>query len=567
MDDFTLQRSVFRHIAKTRPSFDQGMKYVLGRISEAPHGSLWTPCVAKAPKLLAGMLDSWVAWMDRLDKAMPVPENTEVLWFEVPSELNPALTSVSAYDTLGPASEAYGMDEPPTWPENEDGTTHESGLWRMPQLDQLLALAGWETADDELMGRLRSGVYALHYAATALQVLNGLPRTSMATRWMKRPKGLSVAIGWASGDCDPLGTVVDRAWQKMRRAKAILTASSPREIDIETFGFNLRKYLAAGGDPNARNSEGQPAMIAALPLSLQDVRALKDAGADFTALDSQGNSILTRSWLEPFTVIRRLIRCGANPDTVNGKGMPALFEFRSRPWKDIRELILLGANPKRKEGDTTFLDVAIPYGNIPRSGLDWLWKRGVRFGPTSPFETIAKWGFLDQWPRKSMRERLDFCLAKKVPIDSPKTCTPLWTAILHHAYDLVSYEKHLAEQSKQGAAPWQPLNHDHAWIARLLLERGANPNARFRPGQPPLVPMNATPLMVQRYDDDKLVKALLKHGADPTLKSAEGKTALDYARRAQKRKDRLANVGVDAVVKQLERAEAKWTGKPPKRGK
>lgn len=103
--------------------------------------------------------------------------------------------------------------------------------------------------------------------------------------------------------------------------------------------------------------------------------------------------------------------------------------------------------------------------------------------------------------------------------------------------------------------------------ASILLELGANPNARYAPGHSSLVPANATPLMVQRYDDDKLVKALLKHGADPTLKSAEGKTALDYARRAQKRKDRLANVGVDAVVKQLERAEAKWTGKPPKPGK
>jgi ankyrin repeat protein len=567
MDDFTLQRSVFRHIAKTRPSFDQGIKYVLGRISEAPHGSLWTPCVAKAPKLLAGMLDSWVAWMDRLDKTMPLPENTEVLWFEVPSELNPALTSVSAYDTLGPASEAYGMDEPRTWPENEDGTTHESGLWSMPQLDQLLALAGWETADDELMGRLRPGVYALHYAATALQVLNGLPRTSMAARWMKRPKGLSVAIGWASGDCDPLGTVVDRAWQKMRRAKAILTASSPREIDIETFGFNLRKYLAAGGDPNARNSKGQPAMIAALPLSLQDVRALKGAGADFTAVDAEGGSVLTQNWMEPFPVIRELIRCGANPDTVDNKGKPALFAFRSQPWKEIKELIDLGANPNRSQGDTTFFDVVICYGNIPRSGLEWLWKRGVRFGPVSPFQRIAEWGFLGSWPRKSVSERLDFCLSKKIPIDAPQDCTPLWTALLSHAKEVLNQEHEMEKQAKRGDTPRRPAGYQHDWIATLLLKRGANPNARYAPGHSSLVPANATPLMVQRYDDDKLVKALLKHGADPTLKSAEGKTALDYARRAQKRKDRLANVGVDAVVKQLERAEAKWTGKPPKPGK
>jgi hypothetical protein len=567
MDDFTLQRSVFRHIAKTRPSFDQGIKYVLGRISEAPHGSLWTPCVAKAPKLLAGMLDSWVAWMDRLDKTMPLPENTEVLWFEVPSELNPALTSVSAYDTLGPASEAYGMDEPRTWPENEDGTTHESGLWSMPQLDQLLALAGWGSPNSDVQRRLRPGVYALHYAATALLVLNGLPRTLLAKRLSKQPKGLSATVGWASGDCDALGTLTGRSWQKLRRATPIHASPTPYQLDIESLGFDARKFLAAGGDPNACSKAGDPVMIAAMDLDVATIRALKAAGADFRATGKNGWSVLFRHWTSDLRILRELLASGADPNAKANNGMPVLYQFSSRDWAVVKMLIDHGANPNaRYQG--TFLDSCIGYASIPIHGLEALWRMGVRFsGSFEPVCRVVSRGFILFPSRKAVRDRIRFCIRHGHSLQSPPARPPLWTCLLHHADEIVEMQRKLKGILAEFGRIVGTWDYQYDTHASILLELGANPNARHAPGHSSLVPANATPLMVQRYDDDKLVKALLKHGADPTLKSAEGKSALDYARRAQKRKDRLANVGVDAVVKQLERAEAKWTGKPAKPGK
>lgn len=73
----------------------------------------------------------------------------------------------------------------------------------------------------------------------------------------------------------------------------------------------------------------------------------------------------------------------------------------------------------------------------------------------------------------------------------------------------------------------QPLHaavaSHNAETTALLLERGAEPNARQQAGYTPL--MSAA--SAGRSD---LVDVLLRHGADPRLTSDEGKTAADMAR-------------------------------------
>jgi hypothetical protein len=63
--------------------------------------------------------------------------------------------------------------------------------------------------------------------------------------------------------------------------------------------------------------------------------------------------------------------------------------------------------------------------------------------------------------------------------------------------------------------------------------------------------------MVRRYQSTKLVKALLDAGADPTIRSAEGKTALDYARLSARKGDILANLHIGQVIAVLEAATPK----------
>ena len=69
--------------------------------------------------------------------------------------------------------------------------------------------------------------------------------------------------------------------------------------------------------------------------------------------------------------------------------------------------------------------------------------------------------------------------------------------------------------------------------------------------------------MVRRYSTDRLVRALLSHGADPHARCAKGKTALEYAREASKTPQRPGHEGAAKVARLLELAMAA----PPKRRK
>ncbi len=78
-----------------------------------------------------------------------------------------------------------------------------------------------------------------------------------------------------------------------------------------------------------------------------------------------------------------------------------------------------------------------------------------------------------------------------------------------------------------GVNGWTPLHHaihkNQIGSVRVLLELGADVNAR--------VPHSVTPLMMAAgYGYDPIVRLLLEHNADPTIKDVHGETAIDYAR-------------------------------------
>jgi hypothetical protein len=79
-------------------------------------------------------------------------------------------------------------------------------------------------------------------------------------------------------------------------------------------------------------------------------------------------------------------------------------------------------------------------------------------------------------------------------------------------------------------------------IAVMLIARGADVNARERSG--------CTPLHIAAYRGyAEAVKVLLAHGADPTLKCADGQTPLAYAR---ERRGTGGDEGRERVAKLLE---------------
>ncbi|EFH84429.1 ankyrin repeat domain-containing protein [Ktedonobacter racemifer] len=83
----------------------------------------------------------------------------------------------------------------------------------------------------------------------------------------------------------------------------------------------------------------------------------------------------------------------------------------------------------------------------------------------------------------------------------------------------------IARNSQQVTPLHSAIAGGHFAIARVLVERGANVNARQERG--------FTPLMeAARNGDAPLVDYLLQHGADPTLAKDDGHTAADCAREA-----------------------------------
>lgn len=216
MDPFTLQRRVCREILKTRPSAERGMAAALKAVAAAPGGKAWAKAEAAAPDW-AALEARWVAWFDALLKEAPPPEPTALLWFERPSDLNPALTSVSGYAELDTADEAWGLEAGRHWPVEESGATQAAALLDLPELDAMFAAAGWG-GDDGPDETLSPGFYALASAATVLLVLNGLPRTRLLA--LAGVDRVGVVTGWAEGGEEPVGLLSESGWGTMRRSKS-----------------------------------------------------------------------------------------------------------------------------------------------------------------------------------------------------------------------------------------------------------------------------------------------------------------------------------------------------------
>ena len=72
-------------------------------------------------------------------------------------------------------------------------------------------------------------------------------------------------------------------------------------------------------------------------------------------------------------------------------------------------------------------------------------------------------------------------------------------------------------------------NHGHGAKVRILLDHGADPNARDAVGRTPLH------LLAARGAGRDAIRALAHAGADLKVRDEAGRTPLDYARRAERR--------------------------------
>ena len=136
---------------------------------------------------------------------------------------------------------------------------------------------------------------------------------------------------------------------------------------MDADGDLVRKYLAAGADPDARNKNGgTPLHMAAGKGHSEAIAALIDAGADPDARNKNGETPLRMAAGKGHSeAIAALIDAGADPDARNETGETPLHMAAGKgPSEAIAALIDAGADPDaRNENGNTPLDMAVFWGH------------------------------------------------------------------------------------------------------------------------------------------------------------------------------------------------------------
>jgi ankyrin repeat protein len=365
----------------------------------------------------------------------------------------------------------------------------------------------------------------------------------------------------------------------------VATAAETTLLDAAESGDRARalQLLAKGANPNTPGPDGTtPIMWASANDDVDLVRALIKAGADVKLKNQFGTSALTEAAIiGSAPIIDALLKAGADANTKNPEGETPLLAVARAGRVDAAKLLLdAGANVNAKEG----------WGE--QSAIMWASAQGqaemVKFLASRGADVNAR-GVIRQWERKVITEPRPKDLNKggftpllyaaregcvecgkhllaagaDPEIQDPDGATPLVMALLNLHFDfavaMINGGADLNRWDLFGRSPIYmaadvstlPVQGNGAVIvipsedattaldvAKLLLEKGANPNLQLK-RRPPyrnvpqdrggdtILAQGATPLLrAARAGDAKFVELLLKHGALVDLPSKEGVTPL-----------------------------------------
>ena len=360
---------------------------------------------------------------------------------------------------------------------------------------------------------------------------------------------------------------------------ASLAADGPGLVDAARNGDlgAVRSLLKGGADPNQAAPDGSTAVHWAVHRdNLEMLNALLDAGAR--------PDRVTRYKIAPLTLaaqngnaalVERLLAAGANPDTVSEEGQTALMTAaRNGSVAAVRALLRRGAQVGLAESfrGQTALMFAAGEGNTAAAEL--LLEFGAKLNERS------KGGYTPLLfaVRNNRYETVKFLLAQGANVNDriPDGTSALSMAILNADFDLAAllleagadpnvpdprgHPLHVVVWLHQpGAPPDFAMNGEdpqpvprprgklsHLDMARLLLAKGADPNAtitwgerRFGSGGVARNPANlnigrhylayegATPFyLAARNGDEPMMRVLAAAGADPTKPTRFGVTPL-----------------------------------------
>jgi uncharacterized protein len=370
-------------------------------------------------------------------------------------------------------------------------------------------------------------------------------------------------------------------------AGTALAASDVADAAMRGDRAAVRAAVARKADVNVTQVDGSTALHwAAERDDVEMADLLIRAGARITAKTREGITPLQLAATNGSTaMIDRLLKAGAN---VNAPLTPAadtalMMAARTGTAGAVRVLIEAGADVNAKEswGGTTALMWAVSEGHAEAARL--LIVAGADVNAKSNYVAAANGrGFEGRTPIANRAEpkseefasgsltplmfaardgnvelaRILVGAAADVNVAGGDGKTALALAIFNGNYEVASFlVDNKADVNKADAQRFTPLfwavdrrNMETApnfpWsvtadpmpLIRKLLDAGANPNAlvnntpraRMREGSPRIV--FATALMRAAFAADlELVKLLLDHGADPTIRSRDGETMLSAA--------------------------------------
>jgi ankyrin repeat protein len=336
-----------------------------------------------------------------------------------------------------------------------------------------------------------------------------------------------------------------------------------RTDDIEA----ARRLLSAGADATLANRLGvAPLALAADNGNTAMMRLLLDAGADANASDPAGETMLMiAARVGVLDAVRLLLERGASVDARDAtyKQTALMVASRENHPAVVRLLIERGAdvNAQTRVGPTPpwILPNSVPgFSNgigIVRGGLPERGSRAPIPGAMSPLLYAARDGRLDV-------ARLLLDAGANVNLTDANAITPLITAIVNNRVDVaklfVERGADITLADWYGRTPlWaavetRNMDVDNASfvnsidreplleLIRVLLARGANPNARTKEVPPVRRAFlrvtgslewvdftGMTPfLYAARAGDVTVMRLLLEHGADPRIATVGGTTAL-----------------------------------------